>query len=42
METIKFEDYNMDFSKKDFEQLSNKELEECENILQEIKKEILK
>ena len=41
-EKIDFEEYNIEFSEKDFENLSNEELKECKKIIKEMKKELEK
>ncbi len=37
---VKFEELNMEFDEKEFDDLSNEELEECKKIIEEIKQEL--
>lgn len=37
---VRFEEYDLEFSEENFENLSNKELEECKKIIREIEKKL--
>ena len=39
---IDFEEYDIEFSEEDFENLSNEELKECKRIIKEMKEELEK
>ena len=37
---VNFEEYDIDFDEKEFDNLSNEELEECKEIIEDIKKKL--
>lgn len=37
---IRFEEYDIEFSEDDFENLSDEELEECKKIIEDIKRQL--